>query len=55
MTVRYCPTCYQNVITVVQKSNCKHCDTITQPLDTRLPIPEDGEENDLLKGKRRKD
>lgn len=53
MAVRYCPSCYQNVVTLVQKPNCKHCGTVTKPVNTDLPLPDEGERNDLL-GKRRK-
>lgn len=54
MAIRYCPNCYQNVVTIVQKSNCKHCGTVTKPVDTRLPLPDEGERNDF-QGKHRKD
>ncbi|AIW02614.1 hypothetical protein AXJ18_gp160 [Streptomyces phage Jay2Jay] len=53
MAIRFCPSCMQNVVTIVQKPNCKHCDTVTKPVDEKLPLPDEGEVNDLI-GKRRK-
>ncbi|UVK61331.1 hypothetical protein SEA_ANGELA_119 [Streptomyces phage Angela] len=54
MTIRYCPSCYQNVVTLPQRPECKHCGTVTKPVDTRLPLPDEGERNNL-QGKHRKD
>ncbi|UOW93544.1 hypothetical protein SEA_PINKIEPIE_118 [Streptomyces phage PinkiePie] len=53
MTIRFCPSCMQNVVTLVQKSNCKHCGTVTKPVDEKLPLPDEGERNDLT-GKHKK-
>ncbi|ASR76540.1 hypothetical protein SEA_SAMISTI12_120 [Streptomyces phage Samisti12] len=54
MAIRFCPSCMQNVVTIVQKSNCKHCGTVTKPVDEKLPLPDEGEVNDLT-GKHRKE